>query len=502
MKFRNKVSQTFGRLTDFKENFMRRYRNFQRIVMSLAMTTCFVAAGCKSGKNIFQSRRYTQNRLSLEIVLQEGDRDEVPESAVLLRRKWRSKGRWSPDSSYRSIELAFAEENSEDTIRTANIHLDDTAPDALWPQSTQPSEPVNLSFTSEMGKLTFEGEPGSDAGHQDATAFGAVRIEINRPRMKIVKEAFGQGPSLETLITLIVRDVTAEQLIEFADCGVKLEIGQAGELAAYDYTAATVRTLIENGYEFEAEDFIHLARYHISADYTIGWKQANYDLSAKQLTYARQRNLDSDTAIEWQEAGRKLSLENLYWLKQRNIRAREAIVWKNAGYDLSLEQLYWVKQRNISPGEFSAWKDTGYELSLDRLYWVKQRNVSPQEAAGWIEKARKLSTDELYWARQRNLRPQQAQDWKKAGYDLSLEQLYWVKQRNLSPREARQWNDLGYDLSIEDLYRLGQHNIQSSYAEAFADPDYEPLSVEQLIEFRQSNISAETIKTLRKKKEQ
>ena len=41
-----------------------------------------------------------------------------------------------------------------------------------------------------------------------------------------------------------------------------------------------------------------------------------------------------------------------------------------------------------------------------------------------------------------------------------------------------------------------------SYAAAFADPDYELLSVEQLIEFRQSNISVETIKTLRKKKEQ
>jgi len=79
--------------------------------------------------------------------------------------------------------------------------------------------------------------------------------------------------------------------------------------------------------------------------------------------------------------------------------------------------------------------------------------------------------------------------------------LFWSEQRNLSPQEATRWKKLGYDLSTEDLYRLRQNNIQSSYGEAFFDPEYERINVEQLIEFKHSNISPEMVGKLRKRKE-
>ena len=118
----------------------------------------------------------------------------------------------------------------------------------------------------------------------------------------------------------------------------------------------------------------------------------------------------------------------------------------------------------------------------------------------WKEAKRELSLEQLQWTRQRNIRPEDFVAWEDAGYELSLEQLYWVRQRNLNPQEAARWKKLGYDLSIENLYRLRQNNIQSSYGEAFVDPEYERVSIEQLIEFKRSNISPETVKKLRERK--
>jgi len=472
------------------------------------------------------NRRHVTNLISLRIILREGDRDKLPEGENVTQRQWISQSKWYPNPSSEYVNISFTEDDLKDSIKSENIHIGEYGFNASLPESSRPGEPIDIFISGDLGELSFEGELGSGGYGRDVTAFGNVVIELDRDDIDKIVNAFGQEPSLDVLISLIIKGVNTEQLIEFADCGIKLCISDAGELVVNDFEAETIDRLIDAGYEYDGEDFVSLARHRVSGDYAIGWKEAGYNLSAKQLVYAKQRNLSFEEALKWQKAGRELSLEELHWVKQRNLDPQEVVRWREAGRELTLEQLQWVKQRNIRPQEAVKWKEAGIELSLEKLQWVKQRNIHPEEFVAWKEAARELSLDQLQWVKQRNIHPQDAVKWKKvgrelsleqlqwvkqrnihpedfvawenAGYELSLEQLYWIEQRNLNPQEAAGWKKLGYDLSIEDLYRLRQNNIQSSYGEAFNDPEYERVSIEQLIEFRRSNISPETIRKLRK----
>ncbi|MBN2180616.1 MAG: hypothetical protein JW715_01785 [Sedimentisphaerales bacterium] len=461
--------------------------------------------------------------------MHESDREELPESEDLFQRQWISQSKWYPNPSCEYISLSFTEDDSRNTCKSENIRVDEYDFNTSLPESSRRGEPINIYVSSDLGEISFEGELGSGGYGHDVTASGIIVAELNHENIEKIKGAFGQRPSLDVAISLIIKDVGAEQIIEYADCGAKLNISQAGELAANDFKVGTIKALIEAGYKFDGEAFISLARHNISGDYAIGWKKAGFNLSADQLVYAKQRNLSSERAVEWQKAGHELSLEQLYWVKQRNIHPQESMKWKEAGLELSLEQLQWVKQRNIYPAEFAAWKEAGREFTLDQLQWakqrniypsefvawkeakreltleqlqwVKQRNIHPAEFVAWKEAGREFSLEQLQWAKQRNISPEEFTSWQNSGYELSLEKLFWVKQRNLNPQEAAHWKKLGYDSSVEDLYRLRQYNISPSYGEAFVDPEYERLSIDELIEFKRSNISPETVRKLRQRAE-
>ena len=361
---------------------MRQYFSLKHLILYLFITISFWATGCIHVGTSYNKRNIT-NLLSLKIILHEGDRDKLPESEEVIQRQWISQSKWNSNLSSEYINLTFTEEYLKDSSRSENIRVGEYVFNASLPESSRPGEPVNIFITGDLGELSFEGELGSGEYGHDVSAFGIVVIEVNRDQIDVIKEAFGQEPPLDILVSLIIKDVGAEQLTEYADCGIKLDIGHAGELAANDFKAETVSRLVDAGYKFNGEDFVSLARHHVSGDYAIGWKKAGYDLSAKQLVYAKQRNLDFNTALEWQKVPRELSLEQLHWVKQRNIRPQAAMKWQEAGRELSLEQLHWVKQRNIHPQYLVAWKEAGQELSLEKLHWVKQRNIRPDDFVEW-----------------------------------------------------------------------------------------------------------------------
>ena len=120
-----------------------------------------------------------------------------------------------------------------------------------------------------------------------------------------------------------------------------------------------------------------------------------------------------------------------------------------------------------------AWEKAGYTLDLEQLYWVKSRNLSPKTAS----------------------------DWKHLGYNLDVKQISWAKNRSLSPSEAGKWKTANYSLSLEDLYDLKRYNVSADYGAAFSNPSFEPLTVEELIKLKQSNISEKTLKKLRRPKQ-
>lgn len=480
---------------------MQRYTEVKIIALCLILTMSFILPGCRFENHSYIYTNNSGDIATLQISLQDNDLKTLPETKEPIERNWVRYNKLDSKNVLKFIDLSFKLENLENSVEWNYIRIEREELNSAWSESESYGEQINLVFESDLGKVTFKGRIGSGDYEKDVTAFGTVLINYNEESVRKIEKEFDQKLSLDALIAIVMRNVNVETLAEYASCGVELNIKQAVQLAANDFTAKTVRLLVDNSLTFNAVDLINLASHNISANFMIDWKKAGYDISVKNLIYAQQRNIYAQYAIQWQKAGKELSLEDLYWTSQRNIQADQYSLWKKAEYDLSLEQLYWVNQRNIQPQDAAAWNETGYKLSLDQIYWANQRNLNPHDAASWKKDGFEISLEDLYWANQRNIHAYDYAGWKNAGYELSLEKLYWAKQRNLSPNEAAEWKKAGYDFSIEDLHELKQYNISPFFGASLADPAYKPLNVQQLIELKQSNMSVETINNLRKPKD-
>jgi hypothetical protein len=473
-----------------------------KISLVCLLTAICISVGCTIHIDSLHSPTGSQgssNRVSLKLFLDKADSDALPANLSRTERQWVSLNNWYPKPTSAYVDVMLEQGDSAGTIIRENVRVDDYQT-SLWPGSNQPGEPVELVFNSDAGRLTFEGELGRGDYQRDVTAYGTVAIEISRDQVTKIETAFGQRPSLTVLISLIMKDVSVERLLKFANCGMKFTLDQAGDLVAYNFEADSIQKLIDAGYKFNADDIVTIARHNISVDYAIQWKKAGYDLAVKDLIYAKQRDISPETAQHWNNAQKTLTLEQLFWVKQRDLHSTDYLAWKQAGTELSLEQLFWVKQRDLNAGEYKAWKETGYDISLEKLFWLKQRDIKPQTAMEWKNSGASISLEDIFWAKQRDIKPEKYLTWKKVGYDLSLEKLFWIQQRDLKSQEAAEWKQLGYNFSIEDLYELKRYDVRPTYGAAFAHPDYEPFSAGQLIEFKRTNISPQTIQNIRKRK--
>lgn len=447
-------------------------------------------SGCKNTRS--HSYHYS-NQPNIEIHLLEGDNTALSGQNNHLERQWTSQNPWYPKSSqvWLNLETTYDTQDHQSTHQSLLIEEED---EIAWPRSGQPAEFIELYFESDLGTVHFSGET------EQNSALGRVNIKVNSESLARLEDVFEESPSLKVILPLICKKVDTNDLIEYADCGVKINISQAGDLARYDFRANDIQALIRAGHTFEAEDYVELASHHVPSEYIITWKQQEYTLSAEQLVYAHQRNLNASMAKQWKDIGYDVKLEKVYWIKNRNLKPDSVGRWNDAGYKLTLEQLYWIHNRNLKAASAIEWKQAEYDLNLEQLYWVKNRNLQPASAIAWKTAGYTLDLEQLYWVKSRNLHPKTASAWKHAGYDLNLEELYHVKNRNLSPHEAGKWIKANYRPTLEELYALNRHNVSADYGAAFSDPAYESISIQDLIKFKQSNISEDTIRKLRQPK--
>jgi hypothetical protein len=464
-------------------------RRSQWVIGGLAIVTLLF--GCRMKNRT--SGRYS-NQLSIKIHLLVGDNASAATQGRMIERQWSSPHKWRPQRSSMWLNLQVTSENKNRHLRHGSVRIEEHA-GMVWPKSDQPGEPIYLSFESDLGTVQFSGET------EEASAFGQVQVDVDSRQVSLLEETFGEKPSLELVLSLICSEVSASELIGYADCGIKIDISQAGELTRYDWDANDIRELIRTGHAFKAEGYIELARHRVPYDYIVSWKKQGYTLSAEKLVYAKQRNLDADMARRWKDVGYDVDLEKVYWIKGRNLQPKSAVEWKQAKYDLTLEQLYWIKGRNLDPDSAIAWAQAGYDLDLEELYWVKGRNLQTASAVAWEKAGYTLDLEQLYWVKSRNLSAKTASNWKHLGYNLDVKQLSWAKNRSLSPSEAERWKKANYNLSFEDLYELKRYNVSSDYGAALFNPSFEPLTVNELIKLKQSNISEKTLKKLRRPKQ-
>ena len=438
-------------------------------IFAVTVTMLF---GCRFSRRTFHRQR-GGSRPEITIHLEQSDTEPLPNDAKIVKRQWSSRRRWDNEDISRGFSLSLNIDNK----RHFSTYIPNTAQDRielkLAPSSIN-DKSLALSFENALGNVNILGEfeASTDLSDFKAPLSGTVVTQIQRDQVAALEKAFGEKLSLSTLIPLICRNISPEKMITYAECDIKINLEQARQLADYDFDASYINQLISKGYTFTAEDFVDLARHYVSYNHIVEWKQYDETLSADQLIYAKQRYLDADMAGQWRDIGYDLTLEKVYWVKSRYLETAAALEWKQAGYTLDLDDLYWIKSRYLKASSAVEWEKAGYRLNLEELYYVKSRYLNPIEAGKW----------------------------KQAGYDLDLEQLYWAKSHYITAKKAEQWKNAGYHLDLKQLYKLKQYHVDPDYARAFADPAYEQLTVEELIEFKNSRISPETVKKLRRQK--
>lgn len=439
------------------------------LILSVTLT---LLCGCRMSRRTYHRQRGGSNP-EIVVHLEQSDTEPLPNDILNVKRPWSSPHPWGSRNISHGLNLSL----SIDKKKHLSTYIPNTAEKKteLWltPSSVY-AERLGLRFENALGTVLILGEFETSASLSDfeAPSSGMVVTQIRRDQVAILEEAFNERLPLSTLLPLVCKNISPDKIITYAGCDITINLEQARQLAEYDFDASHVDQLVSKGYAFTAEDFVDLARHHVPYAYIVDWKQHDATLSADQLIYAKQRHLDADMAGQWRDAGYDLTLEKVYWVKGRHLETADALKWKEAGYTLDLDQLYWIKGRHLKASSAVEWEKAGYRLSLEELYWIQGRHLKPAEA----------------------------QAWKRAGYDLDLEQLYWAKGRHLTPKEAQQWRNAGYQLSLKQLYKLKQYHVEADYARAFADPAYEQLTVEELIDFKQSRISPETVKKLRRQK--
>jgi hypothetical protein len=311
-------------------------------------------------------------------------------------------------------------------------------------------------------------EPGAGTTSDAGSAVGSTRVRLTRPAGVLVLEGDGFDDSARGTASFepnaaYVRELTRtvqaspapNELLELFFRPVALEYARqmkqalAGELTLpgllslnnYHVPPEYVRGSRAAGYAFTVEQFVRLTNYHIPLETLQGFKRARYDFSVDDLIRIRNYHLEVE----------------------------DFTGFRAAGYDFSIDEMIRAKNYHVPVETARALRDAGLQYNLDEIIRLQNYHISPEDITGW----------------------------KRAGYELSLDDLIKARNYHLDPAEAGRFKRSGYDFSLDDLIKLRNYHVPADFIVQLHDPDYENFTADELIDFHQKRLSAETINKIR-----
>ena len=234
---------------------------FKRLLLFGLVAGIVFISGCRQNHMFYHRGSVGSNNPRMDIDLVEGDREPIMDSSYVIERQWTSPNSWypKPNSKWLNLQVQYVFEDGNNSTYITGIHVVDHDADISWPQTDQAGELIGVFFESGLGKLTFTGQIGDQDKRwgQRVKSSGVVRIDIDEDQAKQIEEAFEQRPSLEVILSLILKNVDAEKIIAYADCGVKFTIVQAGELVRIGYDAEKIKKLVDAGHKFTPKKLLN-----------------------------------------------------------------------------------------------------------------------------------------------------------------------------------------------------------------------------------------------------
>jgi len=358
------------------------------------------------------------------------------ENANVFRGGWVGDGHW--DADYIRLEIRY---NVSGRKHTKHIHMNkrELVGDS---GATQISELTSFDVQRKGGTFTI----GSNDGMREG--FGSVRLAVYPEYLKAISDACSDVSNISD-IDMILRVLSVDIDAEYA---------------------AQVSNVIKKGVTLD--ELFKLCSYHVKADYIEGFDKAGYSFSVKELIKLKSYHVGVEYAAGFKKAGYSFGAKELIKLKSYHVGVEYAAGFKKVGYSFGAGELIKANSYHLRPGDAAAFKKGGYDFGLDELIKLKSYHVDP-------ESARKF---------------------KQGGYDFGINELIKAKSYHLNADYAVKLKKAGYDFGLDELIKIKSYRVSLDFMMKVSDAEYENFTADELIKMRRSNIDAETIVKLRKKK--
>ncbi len=292
---------------------------------------------------------------------------------------------------------------------------------------------------------------------------------------------------LKSLAALLDKTPTAQEAIEIWSRDLSL-----------DY-ARDIKNALEDE-RFNLNNILHLARYGISPQYITDLNNHDYRLPVNDIIKLNRYGISPAFAGSYKTAGYAFNVDELINVNRYGLKASEFVAFRDAGYDFDIDTMIKADRYGISPGDALKFKSAGYDFNLDELIEVDRYGLKPEGFIAFRHAGYDFDIDTMIKADRYGIKPDNARQFKEAGCDYSLDDLIELDRYGIKPDYVVPLRQAGYNFSLNDLKKLDRYGVSVEFILALTDPDYERFTADEIINFKNHNISIDTIKKIRKKK--
>jgi len=418
------------------------------------------------GKVVRFSIRHVNGRpVTVQVSTGEGSRSSCREITADLAQRLQGPAYGRPDRGPLTICLgAFTRSNTEPTLY-----------EAPWTtRGAWPRRPEYVQFelrdsdrTTRSYSIRVDESLAWKALERNATG-ASVETRLERPVGVMVLEGDRSDDTAGGRATFEPNAVYVGEWGELVR--TKLDTGQLLMLffnpVELDYARQVKQAL---GDELTLDGLLMLSNYHVAPDYIKGSREAGYAFSVEEFVRLTNYHVPLETLRGFQRAGYNFSVDQFIRIRNYHLAVEDFTGFRAAGYDFSIDEMIRAKNYHVPVEMARTLRDAGFRYNLDELIRLLNYHVSPEDIIAW----------------------------NQAGYKLSIDEIIKAKNYHIHASDAAHLKRVGYDFSLDELIRLRNYNVPPDFIVQVHSPNYENFTADELIEFHQKRMSAETLNKIR-----
>lgn len=405
---------------------------------------------------------------------------------------WTAKGNWKSPTPFITIQLHQDEQVTHYTLDRRTIT------DLNTESIDSRSLPQNFSVTTLAGTMRFSGTPRLE---ESAVLSGTVILEVDTQYRQAIQSCVKEDISDRQFLGLFFYPLDtayAQQVVKAM--GSKQSLSDLQRLRNFQINPAFIEKVYTAGYPYDADQLIRAKNFQLAPEFMAEFKDAGYDFSLDELIRVKNFQLNAAAFKTFKDAGYEFSIDDQIRAKNFQISPESAAQFKKLGCDFSLDELIRLKNFQLTPDYVGAFKTLGCDYSIDDLIRLKNFQLT-SEYIGAFKKAKcDYSIDELIRLKNFQITPDYIEAFQKIGYKLSIDDMIKARNFQIQPRDLSKYADAGYRFTLDEVIKLRHYSVPMDFILAVRQEGYENFTAEELIKFRQKNISAEEIRKIRREK--